>query len=191
MDLSSLIDLPILPVRITARALDPVHLPANFASSLRGAFGASLYRLVCAHRERTACAGCPAEATCAYPYLFATRAGQGQAGTAGFQDLPRPYVIRSDAGEKLVPPGETLTWDVTLIGRAIEQLPYFTLAWRGMGDSGIGRGCGRFELHRVEALDLAGAAAEVLYDRQTNLLHPPSAVIRAAQVVASLSGAED
>src|SRR5439155_22355311 len=86
MDLSSLIDLPILPVRITARALDPVHLPANSASSLRGAFGASLYRLVCAHRERALCAGCPAEATCAYPYLFVTRAGQGQAGTAGFQD---------------------------------------------------------------------------------------------------------
>src|SRR5438094_460322 len=110
MDLSSLIDLSVLPLRITARALDSIQLPENSASSLRGAFGAALYQLVCVHRERTECVGCPEEARCAYPYLFATRAEAGQAGTVGFRDLPRPYVIRSPLGETAASPEDTLTW---------------------------------------------------------------------------------
>src|SRR5436305_8726255 len=117
MDLSSLIDLPVLPVRITARALDSLQLPENSASSLRGAFGAGLYQLVCVHRERSQCPGCPEEPRCAYPYLFAPRAEEGRDGTSGFSDLPRPYVIRGPMGETLVSSGDTLTWRVTPIGR--------------------------------------------------------------------------
>jgi hypothetical protein len=186
MDLSSLTDLPVLPVRITARALDPLQLPENSASSLRGAFGAALYQLVCVHRERSQCRGCPEEARCPYPYLFATRAEEGRDGTSGFSDLPRPYVIGGPMGETLVPPGNTLTWRVTLIGRAIEHLPYFALAWRAMGAHGIGHGRGRFEVLHVEALDLAEEPAQVLYDRETNLLHTPTTVIAASQLAASL-----
>jgi hypothetical protein len=182
MDLSPLIDLPALPLRITTRAVDPIMLPPNAGSSLRGAFGTALYGLVCVERDRKTCAGCPLEARCAYPYLFDTRAGEGQPGTAGFRDLPRPYVVRSGAGGSVVPPGEPLTWDVTLIGRAIGEFPYFALAWQAMGQKGIGRERGRFELSQVEALDLDGARSETLYDRTTNMLRPPRAVIGAEAV---------
>jgi hypothetical protein len=189
MDLSALIDLPTLPLRITTCALDPILLPANAGSSLRGGFGAALYGLVCVQRERKTCAGCPLEARCTYPYLFATRAGEGQPGTAGFRDLPRPYVIRSGPGERVVPPGERLVWQLTLIGRGIEEFPYFALAWQAMGQKGIGQERGRFELSQVEALDLEGIASETLYDRATNLLHTPGAVIQPAAVRAWVASA--
>jgi hypothetical protein len=182
MEIGGLLDLPALPVRITARAIVPIHLPSNGASSLRGAFGMALKRLVCVHTERKECAGCPVEERCAYPYLFETRAAAGEAGTRGFEDLPRPYVIRSGLGEQFVLPGDTLTWSVTLIGRAIEHLPYFALAWQEMGQRGIGSERGRFQLLQVEALDLDGRAGETLYDRATNRLRRPAGVIGAAQL---------
>jgi hypothetical protein len=178
MNLHPLVDLPLLPLRVTARAVDLLQLPPNWAGSVRGAFGRALGGLVCVHRERVECAGCPEAPACVYPYLFETQAAEAQAGASGFRDLPRPYVFRSELGEKLVVPGDSLVWHVTLIGRALESLPYFVLAWRTMGQEGIGRGRGRFELSRVESLSLEGTPVETLYDRATNRLGPPSALLR-------------
>jgi hypothetical protein len=187
MDLTNLLDLPILPVRIATRILSPMQLPANSGSSLRGAFGASLKGLVCVYPQLPRCAPCPMLQACAYPYLFETQAPAGQIGTAGFEDLPRPYVIRSSLGERHARPGDTLTWCVTLIGRAIPHLSYFVLAWQEMGRIGLGRERGRFELRHVEALDLNGDSSETLYDRESNRLHPPSRVIQGDQLTSWLS----
>jgi hypothetical protein len=183
-DWAALVDLPVLPLRVTARARDPIQLPPHAASSLRGAFGTALKSLVCVHPERHECPGCPEEESCAYPALFEPRAPKDQPGASGFHDLPRPYVVRGSPGDGATPPGETFSWRVTLIGRAADYLPYFALAWREMGEAGIGRGRGRFDLFRVEALDLEGAPAGTLYERETNLLRPPASLIGAPELAA-------
>ncbi|MBI3910616.1 MAG: hypothetical protein HY320_06755, partial [Armatimonadetes bacterium] len=182
MDLRSLVDLPTLPVRITTRAVDPVWLPPNPGSTLRGAFGAALKALVCVRPDLPQCAPCLLVESCAYSYLFETRAPAGQPGTEGFETLPRPYVIRSAVGEQFADPGSLLTWCATLIGRAIEHFPYFVLAWREMGQRGIGRGRGRFDLQQVEALNLDGSVTETLYDRESNLVRIPTAVVGGPQL---------
>jgi hypothetical protein len=41
-----LVDFPVLPLRITVRACDLVRLPPHAASTLRGALGGELRRLV-------------------------------------------------------------------------------------------------------------------------------------------------
>jgi hypothetical protein len=187
MDLTSLVDLPVLPVRITTRVLSPLQLPANPGSSLRGAFGASLKQLVCVFPELPRCTGCSMVQACAYPYLFETQAPAGQPGTGGFEDLPRPYVVRGSLGEQRTQTGDTLTWDVILIGRAITHFPYFVLAWQEMGRQGLGRERGRFELRQVEALDLDGNPSEILYDRRSNRLHTPGRIIQGAQLASALS----
>jgi hypothetical protein len=177
MGLSALADLTVLPVRITARAREEIRLPQYSASSLRGAFGTHLRRLVCVHPERAACAGCPMEAGWSYPYLFETPAPEGEVGTKGYEEMPRPYVLRSPSGETPLRPGEGFAWQVTLIGRAIGFLPYFVLAWQAMGQGGIGPGRGRFELVRAESLDGEGTACETLYDRADNRLNPAVRVL--------------
>jgi hypothetical protein len=184
MDLSSLVDLPALPLRVSARARERLQLPANPGSSLRGAFGMALKRLVCVRPDLSRCAPCPMLAGCAYPQIFEPQARAGEPGTKGFQDLPRPYVVRIPAGEQVVPPGSALSWGMTLVGSAVQQLPYFALAWRAMGEQGLGQGRGRFELEQVEALDLDGSPSELLYDRASNLLRPPNRVIEAADLLA-------
>jgi hypothetical protein len=174
LDLSELTDLSLVSLRIGARAREPLELPEWSGSTLRGAFGDALYDLVCAHRERAACADCPVEALCAFPYLFETRAQPGQVGTSGFRDLPRPYVIRSPLGRDMIAADQEFEWQVTLVGRAIQHLPYFVLAWRAMGETGLGRRGGRFELARVEVLDGDGVPVATVYDRETSRLTPPS-----------------
>jgi hypothetical protein len=169
--IASLTDLEVLPIRITARARDEVRLPANSGSSLRGAFGRALWDLVCVQRHREHCAGCDLEAACAYPQIFAPRATPGEAGFSGIEDLPRPFVVRGPADRSFAA-GAEWHWHATLIGRAIERLPYFALAWRQMGERGIGEGRGRFRLERVESLDLHGSAGATLYDADSGILKP-------------------
>ncbi len=188
MSLSPLIDLPVLPVRIVARALEALTLPPNSGSTLRGAFGGALKRLVCVRPDLARCEPCPHVRECAYPYLFETRALPMQPGTSGFADLPRPYVLRSPPGEQDLAPGAELLWDATLIGRAIDQLPHFRLSWHTMGDAGVGRGRGRFALERVDALDLNGTAVQVLYDRESNRVRAAERPIDAATLAGWAGG---
>lgn len=177
MDLRTLIDLPVLSLRFTATARDEVLLPTYGGSSFRGALGASLRGLVCSYPGRPECVGCERAQECVYPALFETRAAPGQAGTSGFRDLPRPYVIRTEPGEQSVRPGEPFSWRMTLMGQAIRSVPYVTLAWRGLEQSGLGRGRGRFRLQRVESLGLSGERAELLYEREENLLREPQRLV--------------
>jgi hypothetical protein len=182
MELTPLIDLAVLPLRIVARAQDPIALPEHAGSRLRGAFGAALKELVCVHRELPECAPCPLLPACAYPALFEPRAAAGEHGAAGFEDLPRPYVIRAGPGGQQARAGEPLIWHVTLIGRAISQFAYFVLAWQAMGQRGLGPERGRFELIGVEALDLNGQGREVLYDRESNRVRGASAPVDVEQL---------
>lgn len=177
MDLSSLTDLPILPLQVTAVATSALRLPDHPGSSLRGAFGAALKRLVCSRAELRTCEPCPHVAECPYPRLFDPRAVPGAEGVVGFEDLPRPYVFWGLVDTAPAKPGDFLGWRVTLVGEAIRDLPYFVLAWQSMGQEGVGTGRGRFCLSSVDALDPLGGVSECLYDRVTNCLRPPSTTL--------------
>ena len=54
--------------------------------------------------------------------------------------------------ERYYHPGETFSFGMTLIGRAIDYLPYFLVTFRELGNIGIGRGRGRYRLSTVEAI---------------------------------------
>ncbi len=168
-DLTPLVDLSVLPLRFQARAMDPIVLPPHASSSLRGAFGAALRRLVCTRPEVPECPECDT-ARCPYARLFAPRAAPGTVGVSGFTDLPRPYVLRAWGGEAA--PGDPLTWDVTLIGSATDQLPYLVLAWREMGEAGVGRGRGRFHVEAVDALDWEGSPVHRVFRGADGVLAP-------------------
>lgn len=173
MGFLELVDLPVLPLRITAVAVDAIRLPDNSGSTLRGAFGRALKDLVCVHREREACPGCEVESRCAYVSLFEPTAPPGAPGFSGVRDLPRPFVIRGPSAGSVIERGEPWCWEVTLIGRGVEALPYFVLAWRQMGERGLGQGRGRFDLQRIDALDLSGTVGEAVFAAPDRVLRPP------------------
>jgi len=181
--LDELHDLPLLPLRVTAAAAEPIVLPAHAGSTFRGALGASLRRLVCVRPDLTECAPYPHRDRCPYPTLFEPRAA-GQRATSGFADLPRPYVLRAPREERCVAAGGRLEWTTILIGRAIAHLPYFVVAWAMVGRFGIGQGRGRFALERIDALDLAGAPAACVYDVADPQLRPHGPTVTPAGLAA-------
>lgn len=167
-DLKLLADLPVAHLRITARALDPIELPLHSASSIRGAFGHSLLKLVCIMPpDQRDCPGCGLRSTCAYPQVFEPGSLPAPLG-ADFTAPPRPYVIRN-ASARSIEPDSTFSWEMIVIGRARERLVELLLTWATMGEQGIGQRRGRFELGRVDHLTGSGDA-EVIYQAEDGIM---------------------
>ena len=59
-----------------------------------------------------------------------------------------------------------LSFNLTLIGRAIDYLPYFLVSFRELGEIGIGKGRGRFQLTHVQT-----DSGEPIYDSDTQMVH--------------------
>lgn len=137
---------PVLPLRVVMRAGEAQLVPAFAGSALHGALGRSLWKTVCAFPRRRECAGCPLFNRCAYPALFATSAptmsGLEQLGI--HDQAPRPMVLAPEwtlpsGHPRLIPEGAEIPFRITLIGRAIEDLPLLTVALRQMALGGIGK----------------------------------------------------
>ncbi|MGO9056352.1 MAG: CRISPR system precrRNA processing endoribonuclease RAMP protein Cas6 [Candidatus Binataceae bacterium] len=179
---------PVLPLRVMMRAAEAQFVPAFPGSALHGALGRALWKTVCAFPRRRECAGCPLFNRCAYPALFASCApaieGLDQLGIR--EQAPRPMVLAPEPGwtlpsghPRLIAQGAEIPFRVTLIGRAIDDLPLLVVALRQMALSGIGRRphpaanasrYARAEIARIVSEDGGGT----VYDAATELLSTPS-----------------
>ncbi len=144
-------------------AIDSLELPLYKGSTLRGGFGHALKNILCLHRKQS-CEKCSLNKTCVYAYIFEnpqSAAGSQQKQTS---NLPHPFVIEPPLENKLkYQPGELLIFELILIGRAIDYLPYIIFSFQEFGRAGIGKKRGRFSLAKVTT-----ESGEVIYDRETN-----------------------
>jgi hypothetical protein len=96
-----------------------------------------------------------------------------------YQDIPRPFVFRAPQSQKArFGEGERFEFDLVLIGRALDFLPYFVLAFRELAAEGIGLNRAKCKLERVEAIELSGdaekingCASKVIYNADDQLFH--------------------
>jgi len=100
--------------------------------------------------------GLPLRSVCVYDYFYNSRPLEGVKVLRKQTDIPRPFVFDPPvSGRHLA--GSVTDFKFTLIGRGIECLPYFLLALRNLGESGMSRGYrlgyGKF---RIEAVDCIG-----------------------------------
>ena len=124
---------------------EPPHgLPAYPGSAWRGAFGWSLKRAVCVIRH-TACPDCLLYRSCVYPYLFETPPPPDTGKMRKYTAAPHPFVLRIEPGQH----GEDYRLGLILIGRAVQQFPYFVHALGEAGRQGVGSQRRPFELMRV------------------------------------------
>ncbi|HEX7180502.1 MAG TPA: CRISPR system precrRNA processing endoribonuclease RAMP protein Cas6 [Thermoanaerobaculia bacterium] len=150
--------IPYLRLRTTLRAEEPAVLPAYKGSTLRGAFGHALRRLVCVMGPEQPCESCLARRTCHHARLFETFVeGEPPPFLQGIPTAPRPYVFEPITEACDLAPGDPLEFDLLLLGQAIELLPYALLAMDRMAAGGLGRGRARFTLDRVLVLTPDGA----------------------------------
>jgi len=137
----------LLTLQATLRAAEPQRLAPFLGPALHGALGRAMYRTVCVFAHRQSCPGCPLQNRCAYPNLFAPAMPvEPTLQQVGIRDTaPRPLVL---APEPLTGVRAGGSWElaantqigvrVTLIGRAIAELPFVVIALQKAANRGIG-----------------------------------------------------
>ncbi len=149
---------PVARFRFNARWLDDVGLPDYAGSLLRGQFGAALRQLACMTRQPS-CMGCPLQWTCPYPRIFEAPAPSAHS-LQHFSNIPNAYVMEPPALDQATQrlAGEMLSFDMVLIGKALEQWPLVLLAWQRALAKGLTSSRSRAELLRVDWLDAQHSA---------------------------------
>lgn len=183
------------------RAQADAFLPAFLGSTFRGAFGYALKAVECSmpHGE---CGRCLLAERCLYPLMFETTARQPEGLLQKRQNAPRPFIFqapfaikagvaattRSRAGSGAAADrshfeaGEELKFGLTLIGPAIENLPYIVYAISLMVRHGLGVNRAPFELEEVSALDAKGEKTKV-YAPEMTRIKPHTAGIKLGELI--------
>ena len=136
--------------RVILTALSTILMPPYAGSTYRGGFGHAFRKMVCTQGPID-CGDCTLKAVCPYPYIFETAPFEGAQQLRTYGDVPRPFVIDPLGTRGEYRRGESFAFRLTLIGRAIDYLPYFLVSFRELGEIGIGKRRGRFQLTQVIA----------------------------------------
>lgn len=146
-------------------AIEPLHLPPYKGSTLRGGFGYAFKKMVCQQKDWRACTPCKNGNDCPYGYIFETSVPDDSEVLSNLGAIPRPFVIRPPLEKRRdFQPGERLAFGLTLVGEAINYIPYFLLAFKELGHQGIGYPRGRYSLQRVVAAQPWQGKREIVYD---------------------------
>ncbi len=171
-----------LRLSVSVQAEEYIRLPAYQGSALRGAFGHALKRSVCAAGNQT-CDACILKSQCIYSYAFETPPPENSKVLRNFTSVPHPFIINPITGESgIYEPGMSFCFGMTLVGRAIEYVPYFVYAFMRMGEQGIGSGKGRFRVLLVNDLDINGSPVETIYENE---------ILKTSETVLSFHDAEE
>jgi len=148
--------------RLTAK--EPIILPAYKGSTFRGGFGYAFKRVVCAIRDKE-CPDCILKEKCIYSYVFETPPPSDTRIMRKYKSAPHPFVIEPPAEKRRgYKPGDEIQFGLTLIGRAIDYLPYFIYTFDELGKIGIGKGKAKYELKEVLC------DGKTIYDSETKTL---------------------
>jgi hypothetical protein len=138
------------------RFTSPAHLPLWSGNALRSGFGARLRDLVCLSRgEQRDCSDCLHRDICVYDFFYNARPPSDAKVLRRQSDPPRPFAFEPPRSGRYEP-GDKAAFGFTLFGKGIQYLPYFLLALRNLGMSGLGSGYregqGRYFLESVDSL---------------------------------------
>ena len=146
------------------KPLESMLLPSYKGSTLRGGFGHAFRRVVCAIKSRE-CTDCLLKEKCVYSYIFETPPPADTEIMRKYKAAPHPFVIEPPSEQRRnYGQGNELIFGLTLIGRAIDYLPYFIYAFDELGRIGLGKGKAKFELGDVSC------NGETIYDSETKTL---------------------
>ncbi|MCL6560740.1 MAG: CRISPR system precrRNA processing endoribonuclease RAMP protein Cas6 [Firmicutes bacterium] len=140
-----------------------LSLPPYKGSTLRGGFGSAFKRISCSLRNNE-CRACLLRTSCPYAYIFETAPPPGAEALRNFESIPRPFVLEPPLENKTeYAPGEELAFNLVLVGKAINYLPYFIVAFRELGEIGTGRKRKKYRLAELRAVNPVNGESEVVY----------------------------
>jgi len=84
---------------------------------------------------------CELRNVCPYTAVFHPLVPEGSEKINRSRDIPRPFVIKPplDTKEAYLP-GERLSFDLVLMGKIKDYLPYFIVIFKELSQAGLGRG---------------------------------------------------
>ncbi|OGP90580.1 MAG: hypothetical protein A2156_08995 [Deltaproteobacteria bacterium RBG_16_48_10] len=136
------------------RAQDCLNLPAYKGSTFRGGFGYAFKKIVCVNREK-GCGSCLLKSKCVYSYAFETPPPSDTSKMRKYPYAPHPFIITPPLEEKRIyREGERICFELALIGKSIDYLPYFIYTFDELGRMGIGKGKGKYHLEEVRVLQI-------------------------------------
>lgn len=150
-------------------------LPPYKGSTLRGGFGITFKKIVCAVKGGK-CSDCILKEKCIYSYVFETPPPSDTKIMRKYTSAPHPFIIEPPPEKKRqYTPEDEIIFGLTLLGRAIDYLPYFIYTFDELGKTGIGKGRGKYKLQTVTN---SGAEIDsedesrIIYSSETKTLKP-------------------
>jgi CRISPR-associated endoribonuclease Cas6 len=164
-------------------AKEDINLPPYKGSALRGGFGIVFRSICCVNKTIEKCNKCMLKEKCAYAYIFETSPSKDSKFLKRISEIPRPFVIRPPLETKSTyKKGEFLEFDLILIGKSIDYLPYFVFTFKELGRVGIGRWRAKFELDKIYNF-----YKEKIYDAEDDILKNRNLRIDIKEIIKSFS----
>jgi len=143
--------------RFILRPEEIIKLNRYAGSSLRNGFGETFKEICCTEKNQTSCEPCPRAEDCPYYFVMEQRAKEESSDSLlkRFRTPPKPFVFDPPLSKKSIyRKNEDLIFDLLLIGEALAYFPYFVATLRRMGEKGIGRNQGKFQIRKILGIDL-------------------------------------
>lgn len=168
--------------------LNPVEiikLPPYKGSTIRGAFGHAFKKAVCVTKEKV-CKSCILSNKCVYSYIFETPLPSNSSKMRKYPFAPHPFVITPPLEEKReYYSGEVICFQLILIGRSIDFLPYFIYTFDELSRKGIGRGSGKYQLLEVRVFHPSDGE-KLIYSCKDKILLSDFKVIKIDDIYSSI-----
>ena len=176
-------------LRFTAQATAPLELDQHSGAALRGALTGALWERFCSNKAAPSCATCPLVHVCPVAALVAPLRDEDE---SGGDQRPRPYTIRPPlAGARAYGPGETITFQLGLIGQAAQLFPYVVMAAQGLEQGGIGKRValnnyrrGTVAVREIAAVNPLTGEIQQLYHADRQIVKTPGLPITPLDVAA-------
>lgn len=141
-------DLSFVRLRYRLRSEEHAELPQFKGSTIRGALGHQVRRMVCVMDLRQPCATCPHLSYCHYGRTFETEFLTPPPDFArGVQQAPKGYVVECDDEREVLLPGAILEFCVTLFGVSTDLKGLIDAAVMRLARVGLGARRWQFAVH--------------------------------------------
>ncbi|MCD6185314.1 MAG: CRISPR system precrRNA processing endoribonuclease RAMP protein Cas6 [Deltaproteobacteria bacterium] len=179
----SFVSFQCLCLSISAKVTDQIIIPGYQGGALRGAFGKALKKIACPEKspeEKQVCKNCILSSRCAYSYVFETPPPNDAEMLKKYPFIPHPYILNPAINSlNTYNRGDVFNFGITLVGRAVDYLPFIIYAFIRMGETGNGNGIGKlkkeqgkkpqrggFQINKIHTLNAAGEESGAIYDNQ-------------------------
>jgi len=137
-------------VNFKLKTLDEIVFPEYKGSVFRGAFGWKFKKLTCVLKHLDDCKECILKKTCPYFNIFENKYYSEKPLLKTGSSIPHPFVLLPPLdGKRKFTKDETFEFELTIIGKWAQTLPYFLLTFQEIGKSGIGRHKSKFEIEAI------------------------------------------